>query len=339
MARPVCATTARRWFPSRNEAAIPRTKTLVVNVTSCPSMNESPTPSSQNAAGAAKGKRRRAKSGSTSTAIAGTLNHSVVCGTSGAPRRKATSNMASIASSTISTSNPYLRASDKRPFTCRTYATPALTASYQSRTPRRRVLARHRAGHREVAMSFDAGNRLRGRKHGDGVNRDKQAAGQRHVGRRGASWRWVGHEARVDRVDGREVLHVGVEDGGLDQGLQRCPGGGQDRIEVTQCQLGLRLDAVTGHAGGRIDTRRARAEYEAGGHDRLAVGSQRRRRVVGGDCFPGHLALSLIGLGPFIGSGRGGRRAGREAVLPRGCRWSSRHRRRPAACSGCALRR
>ena len=118
MARPVCATTALRWFPSRNEAAIPRTKTLVVNVTSCPSTNEIPTPSSQNAAGAAKGKRRRAKSGSTSTAIAGTVNHSVVRGASGAPRRKATSNAVSIASSTISASNPYLRASGKRPFTC-----------------------------------------------------------------------------------------------------------------------------------------------------------------------------------------------------------------------------
>src|SRR5215813_11668254 len=113
-------------------------------------MNESPTPSSQNAAGAAKGKRRRAKSGSTSSAIAGTVNHSVVRGASGAPRRKATSNVVSIASSTISTSNPYLRASGKRPFTCRTYATPALTASYQGRTPHRRLV---RAG---TGLSDDA---------------------------------------------------------------------------------------------------------------------------------------------------------------------------------------
>jgi hypothetical protein len=46
------------------------------------------------------------------------VNHSVVRGASGAPRRKATSNAVSIASSAISTSNPYLRASGKRPFTC-----------------------------------------------------------------------------------------------------------------------------------------------------------------------------------------------------------------------------
>jgi hypothetical protein len=154
-----------------------------------------------------------------------------------------------------------------------------------------------RAAPRSGSMSPDAGDRLHGGKHGDGVNRDKQAAGQRHVGRRGASWRRIGHEARVDRVDDREVLHIGVEDGGLDQGLQRCPGGGQDRIEVAQCQLGLRLDAVTGHAGGRIDTGRARAEHEAAGHDGLAVGSERDRRAVGGDCFPGHLALPFMGLG------------------------------------------
>ncbi len=58
------------------------------------------------------------------------------------------------------------------------------------------------------------------RKHGDSVDRDEQAAWQRDVGRCGAGWRRVGHEARVDRVDGREVLDVGVEDGGLDQGGQ-----------------------------------------------------------------------------------------------------------------------
>ena len=61
---------------------------------------------------------------------------------------------------------------------------------------------------------------LHGGKHGDSVDRDEQAVWQRDVGWCGAGWRWVGHEAGVDRVDGREVLDVGVEDGGLDQGRQ-----------------------------------------------------------------------------------------------------------------------
>jgi len=39
------------------------------------------------------------------------------------------------------------------------------------------------------------------------------------------------------------------------------------------------------------------------------------------------------------GLGRGGPRAGREAALPRGCRWSSRRQRKPAGCFGSALRR
>src|SRR5262249_14256574 len=117
---------------------------------SCPSMNESPTPSSQNAAGAAKGKRRRAKNGSTSTANAGTGNHNGLRGASGAPRRKATSNTGPIRSRTSITSNPYLRGSGPKPFTCRTYATPALTASYQGRTPHRRLV---RAG---TGLSDDA---------------------------------------------------------------------------------------------------------------------------------------------------------------------------------------
>ena len=128
------------------------TKTLVTNVTRCPSTNESPTASSQNAAGAAKGKRRRAKSGSTRIAIAGTPNHGVVRGASGKPRRNATSNMASSASSTISTSNACLRASDQRPFTSRTYFTPSLTASYQSRTLHRR-LVRVRTGLSDDAVA------------------------------------------------------------------------------------------------------------------------------------------------------------------------------------------
>src|SRR6185312_15257622 len=68
-----------------------------------------------------------------------------------------------------------------------------------------------------VTVDSRLGKRMAGRDHGDGVDRDEQAAWQHHVGRRGASWRWVGHEARVDRVDGREILDVGVEDSCLDE--------------------------------------------------------------------------------------------------------------------------
>ena len=62
---------------------MPATKTLVENTTSRPSTNESAAARSQTAAGAAKGKRRRASSGSTTSAIAGTANHSVVRGAAG----------------------------------------------------------------------------------------------------------------------------------------------------------------------------------------------------------------------------------------------------------------
>lgn len=88
------------------------TMTLFMNVTSRPSTNESATASSQHAAGAAKGKRRRAKSGSTMIAIAGTPNHTVVRGAAGESRPTTSSSMPAIARSAISASNPYLRASN-----------------------------------------------------------------------------------------------------------------------------------------------------------------------------------------------------------------------------------
>ena len=66
-------------------------------------------------AGAAKGKRRRASSGSTTSAVAGTVNHRVVRGASGESVRRPTSSALSTAASTISASNPYRRASDQSP--------------------------------------------------------------------------------------------------------------------------------------------------------------------------------------------------------------------------------
>ena len=54
-----------------------------MNGISSPSTNDSAAARIQYAAGAAKGNRRRAKSGSTRTAIAGTENHSGVAGAPG----------------------------------------------------------------------------------------------------------------------------------------------------------------------------------------------------------------------------------------------------------------
>jgi hypothetical protein len=67
--------------------------------------------------GAAKGKRRRASSGSTMSAVAGTANHLGVVGPSGAPYLSATSAAISTAANTIKTSNPYLRRSAVTRFT------------------------------------------------------------------------------------------------------------------------------------------------------------------------------------------------------------------------------
>ncbi len=56
--------------------------TLAVNGITRPSMNESAAASTQTEAGAANLKRRRASSGSARSAIAGTANHTVLCGPS-----------------------------------------------------------------------------------------------------------------------------------------------------------------------------------------------------------------------------------------------------------------
>ena len=122
MARPVRASTASRRFPSRNAAAMPRTKTLVVNVTSCPSTNEIAAPSSQNAAGAAKGKRRRAKQRQHQRPRSRAQRTTVSCAARRAIAPEGYFECGLDRRSTISVSNPYLRASGKRPFTCRTYS-------------------------------------------------------------------------------------------------------------------------------------------------------------------------------------------------------------------------
>ena len=72
-------------------------------------------PATQVHAGAAKGKRRRASSGSASSVVAGTANQSGEVGASAASRLTATSSALSSAVITIRASNAYRRASDLTP--------------------------------------------------------------------------------------------------------------------------------------------------------------------------------------------------------------------------------
>src|SRR6266516_2676446 len=100
---------ALRRFPSRNATVNPTGKRLTANGIGRQSTIEIAAPSSQYAVGAAKGKRRRAKIGSTRIAIAGRANHSERA-ESGESRPITTSSAAAIARSAISASNQYLRA-------------------------------------------------------------------------------------------------------------------------------------------------------------------------------------------------------------------------------------
>ena len=85
---------------------MPATDVPAVNTTSRPSTNESAAARTQTESGAAKGKRRRASSGSTMIAVAGTANQSAVRGADGESWRRATSSALASAATTISTSNP-----------------------------------------------------------------------------------------------------------------------------------------------------------------------------------------------------------------------------------------
>jgi hypothetical protein len=83
MTRPIAASLRSRRLPRRNAVAIPTTLRLSGNVTSGASMNVRAAATIQYAAGAAKGNRRRAKSGSTRTAMADRENQSGVVGAPG----------------------------------------------------------------------------------------------------------------------------------------------------------------------------------------------------------------------------------------------------------------
>ena len=91
-------------------------------------------------------------------------------------------------------------------------------------------------------------------------------------------------------VGGRRVV-------GLDQGLQRCSGprsgSRRDCAAPARSAPRCRRRARRWPDRCRPGPSRTRGRWPRG----LAVGSERRRRAVRGDCFPGHLALSLIGSG------------------------------------------
>jgi uncharacterized protein YpuA (DUF1002 family) len=89
-----------------------------VNTTSLPSTNEIAAASSHNVAGAANGNHRRPSRATTTSAIAGTANHTGLVGASAASLRRATSSALSTAATTIRMSSPNLRADNPIPCIC-----------------------------------------------------------------------------------------------------------------------------------------------------------------------------------------------------------------------------
>src|SRR5271167_3006080 len=133
IASPRPARRRSRRFPSRNAVASPIRKRDSGYGISSGSTNEIPAAKSQYAAGPANGNHRRANTGSNRIASAGRQNHSVVVGAPGEPRPSTTSSVATIASSAISRSNQYVRASCSIRLTHRTYSTSSRTASHKVR--------------------------------------------------------------------------------------------------------------------------------------------------------------------------------------------------------------
>src|SRR4051812_13413622 len=112
---------------------------LIANGISRQSTNAIAAASTQCAAGA-KGKRRRARIGTTRIAIAGSANHSVVRGAFAEFRPTSTSSIAAISSNAISRSTTYRRERDRIRPTRQRYSRLALTASYLGRTQDRRLV-------------------------------------------------------------------------------------------------------------------------------------------------------------------------------------------------------
>ncbi len=129
---------------------------------------------------------------------------------------------------------------------------------------------------------------------GDGVDLDQRAArqlGHLDGGARGRIGRKV---AAVHLVDGGKVVEVLQVDRRLDHLRERASGGRQDRFQVLHDPRGLRAHvADTDERTAGVERNLPRAEHEAAGGDRLAVGADGLRRVGGlDDLAHGHLFLS-----------------------------------------------
>jgi hypothetical protein len=111
MARPSCARRLSSGFPSRNAAIIPAMTVLDGMTTSRPSAKDAAAATSQTAAGAANGKRRLARRGSTTSAIAGTVNQGPGCGCGRTWRPSASATVLSAATITVRMSSANRRAS------------------------------------------------------------------------------------------------------------------------------------------------------------------------------------------------------------------------------------
>src|SRR5580704_11162706 len=109
------------------------------------------------------------------------------------------------------------------------------------------TLAPHGGGARRSPGNAGALGRWQDR---DCVDGDEEATWQVDVGGRGPCRRRLWHVTGINSVDRGEVVDVLVKDRGLDQGREGRPGGGQDRVEVTEGLFRLCLDAFRDRARG-----------------------------------------------------------------------------------------
>src|SRR3990172_12418690 len=130
----------------------------------------------------------------------------------------------------------------------------------------------------------------------DRVDLDEAALRQRPDGERRAGRWWVRREPGIDAVDGTEVCDIGEIDRGLHDVAPGAARGVENRGEVPESALGLRLDA-RGHLAGRwVQTQLAGAEDEVGAGDSLAVRPYGRRGTRCRDRLPRHGRSSMSSL-------------------------------------------
>src|SRR4051794_31213770 len=124
---------------------------------------------------------------------------------------------------------------------------------------------------------------------GDRLDFDPRASRQGFYRERRARGRRVRHETAVDRVESREVVHVGQEARRFDNVAHRQSRGVEDGSQIEQDALGLSLDtALHELPGRRIEARLTGHEDETASVDRLAVARHGRGGVAGLDGASGH---------------------------------------------------